>query len=58
MMATKNEKPTQPPPPLEQTRRDLLKRVEDLRATAAQILTTAGDLVLIAERMPGGSVKP
>lgn len=52
------DKKTEPPPPLEQSRRDILARVSELRETAKQILTTAGDLVLIAERMPGGSVKP
>ena len=49
---------TAPPPPVEETRRDILARVDALRAEAAKILETAGHLVLIAERMPGGSIKP
>ena len=55
---SRNDKPTTPPPPCEVTRRDILARVDELRAEAQRILTTAGDLVLIAERLPGGSVKP
>jgi len=57
-MSERNLIETMPPPSAEGTRRDILKRVEMLRAQAAQILATAGDLVMIAERMPGGSVKP
>ena len=50
-------KPTTPPPPCEVTRRDILSRVDELRAQAQRILTTAGDLVLIAERMPGDNLR-
>ncbi len=57
-MVERDDKKTAPPPALEPTRRDLLARAEELRATAAKILTSAGDLILIAERMPGASVKP
>jgi hypothetical protein len=56
-MMGRSEKPTMPPPPREVTRRDILARVDELRAEAQRILATAGDLVLIAERMPGGSVR-
>jgi hypothetical protein len=54
----RDEKRTEPPPPCEVTRKDILARVDELRAEAQRILTTAGDLVLIAERLPGGSVRP
>jgi len=53
-----SNKKTEPPPPSELTRRDLLERAEELRAIATRILISAGDLVISAERMPGGSVKP
>jgi hypothetical protein len=56
---SRDEKPTTPPPPNEQARRDILARVDDLRAEATRILTTAGDLILIAERLaPAGAMKP
>jgi hypothetical protein len=56
---SERSKPTTPPPPNEQARRDILARVDELRAEATRILTTAGDLVLIAERLaPEGAMRP
>ncbi len=49
---------TEPPPPAEQTRREMLEHADKLSELINGLAAHRGWIVEMAERMPGGSVKP
>lgn len=54
----RDEKQTTPPPPAEETRREMLEHADKLTALIQGLVDHRGWIVEMAERMPGGSVKP
>jgi hypothetical protein len=53
----RNDKPTSPPPPAEQTRQEMLEHADKLTALIQGLVAHRGWIIEMAERMPGGSIR-